>query len=167
MKPKVNESLTKYSANLDEIVNNVDEMDKLLRSREFVTKLINDLVNNKRNVVEWKIVDSVGSIEDIDPDSLRDTFGVDYSFDFKYNYEGQIIPLTIFISGEVPFDVSPVRRGDYFNPPEGGEATVDYKNMGSHLDLGLFDKDGSEIDISWLTPELEAKVTRELLQDYV
>lgn len=167
MKKRVNETLTKKDANLDEIVNNVDELEKLLGSREFLTTMINDLVNNKRNVVEWKLVDGVGSVDDIDSQSLKDTFGVDYNFDFKYNYQGKIVPLTLFISGEVPFNVTPKRGGDYLTPPEGGEVKVDYNNMGKNLDLGLFDQEGSEVDISWLTPELESRVTKEILQDYI
>jgi hypothetical protein len=167
MKKSTNESITKKSANLDEIVNNVDEMDALLRSREFLTTLVNDLINNKRNIIEWKLVDGNGSVSDVDSQELKDTFGVEYSFDFKYNYQGKTLMMTLFVSGEVPFKVSPVRSGNYFTPPEGGEVSVDYKNMGKELDLSLFDQDGSEIDISWLTPELEEKLTKQILQDYI
>jgi hypothetical protein len=167
MKKVTNESLTKNSANLDEIIGNVDQMDALINSREFVTSLINDLINNKRNVVEWKLVDGNGSLDSIDPHTIKDTFGIDYSFDFKYKYQDQVVPLTIFISGEVPFKVSPRVRGDYFTQPEGGEATVDYKYLANNLDLGLFDQDGTDIDISWLTPELKKRVTTEIIKDYV
>jgi len=167
MKTTTNESITKNTANLDEIVNNVDELDAILNSREFITKLIDDLRNKKRNVVEWKLVDGKGTTDDIDPHSIADTFGVNYIFDFKYKFGDKIIPLSIIISGEVPFDVTPHKRGNWFTPPEGGAVTVDYKNMGSGLDLGLFDQDGSELNIKWLTPELRSSVTKEILQNYV
>lgn len=167
MKNPTNESITKNTANLDEIMGNVDEMDAILKSREFQTALINDLINGKRNVTEWKIVDGNGSLESIEPHTIKDTFGIDYSFDFKYKYGDQLIPLTIFISGEVPFNVSPRMSGDYFTQPEGGAASVDFKNLGMGLDLSLFDKDGSEVDISWLTPELEKRVTKSIIADYV
>lgn len=167
MKKTTNESITKHSANLDDIINNVDELDVLLNSREFITSLVNDLINGKRNVVEWKLVNGNGSTEDIEPYSLKDTFGVDYSFDFKYKYQNKVISLTIFITGNVPVNIKPVNNGDHMTPPSGGNIGVDYKNMGKDLSLGLFDQDGSEINVSWLTSELKARVTKELLQDYV
>lgn len=167
MKQKTNESISKNSANLDEIMHNTDEMDALLNSREFITTLINDLLNNKRNIVEWKIVDGNGSANDIDGDSIKDTFGVDYSFEFKYKYQDVVVPLTLFITGNIPFNVSPRRSGDWFTPPEGGEVSIDFNKMGSDLDLSLFDKDGSELNVKWLTPDLSSKVAKQILQDYL
>lgn len=167
MKQKTNESITKYDANLDEIVNNSDELDTLLNSREFITQLINDLINDKRNVVEWKLVNGNGSTDDVEMNTLKETFGVDYEFAFKYKFGEKVIPLSIFISGEVPFKATPVMKYNRDTPLEGGEVTADYKNMGSQLDLGLFDLDGGELNIKWLTPEMVKNVTKGILQDYV
>lgn len=170
MKKVTNESsITKNSANLDDIINNTDKMEGLLNSRDFITNLINDLINNKRNVVEWKLVDSSGSIDDVDPESLKNTFGVDYSFDFKYRYGNEVIPLTMFITGEVSFDRTPYRSASRMQPAEGGEAVIDDKDLGNQLDISLFDKDGGDIDISWLkqNPALEKQVTSSILKDYV
>lgn len=191
---KVNESLTKNPANLDDIVNNVDQMDTLLNSREFLTTLINDLMNSKRNVVEWKLVDENNGADRIDPEGLTDSFNVEYSFDFKYNYitaeerkqhektnqelrrrgqpeklfpKGEIIPLTMYINGSVSFARGEVRPGNHFTPPEGGEMNIDMNHLGDNLDLSLFDKDGDELNLKWLTPELEKKVTQSILKDYV
>lgn len=168
MKQVTNESsLTKNPANLDDIINNTDKMETLLNSREFLTNLVNDLINNKRNVVEWKLVDGSGSVEDVDHESLKNSFGVDYSFDFKYRYNGQIIPLTIFITGDVYFKRPQYRDATHMQPAEGGEAVIDDQDLGNQLDLSLFDKDGSEVNISWLTPELEKQVTKSIIKDYV
>lgn len=168
MKKITNEStLTKNPANLDDIINNTDKMEALLNSREFLTNLVNDLITNKRNVVEWKLVDGKGSADDIDHESLKNSFGVDYSFEFKYRYNGQIIPLTIFITGEVSFDRAPYSNATRMQPAEGGEAVIDDQDLGNQLDLSLFDKDGGEVNISWLTPELEKQVTKSIIKDYV
>jgi hypothetical protein len=165
---QINETITKNSANLDDIVNNTDEMDEILNSREFITTLVNDLINKKRNITEWTLVDSIGGIDGLDPETIRDTFGVDYEFNFKYKYKDHdSIPLTLYISGEIPFKMTPRKNGNWFSPPEGGEATTDHKNLGPNLDLGLFDKEGGEIGIKFLTPEIQSKVAKEILQDYV
>lgn len=167
MKKTTNESITKNSANLDDIINNVDEMDLIIKSKEFQTSLINDLINNKRNIVEWKLMDSSGGLGDVEQGTIKDNFDIDYSFDFKYRYNGKIIPLTLFITGNIHYNISPSRNGDWLNAPEGGEVEVDKQNLGSGLDLALFDQDGSEISIKWLTPDLEKKLTKQIMQEYV
>lgn len=167
MKKVTNESITKNSANLDQILNNVDETEKTLQSKEFQTVLVNDLINGQRNVTEWKITDGNGSVSDIDPATLKDYFDIDYSFEFKYKYKGKLYQLSLFISGLVHFNVNPVDNGNWVNAPSGGEAVVDDKNLGNGLDLALYDQDGSEISIKWLTPELEKKLTKQIIKDYV
>lgn len=167
MKKLTIESFTKFNANLDEIMGNVDEMDQLLNSREFITTLITDLISGKRNVVEWQLVDGHGKSEDVDSDSLKDEFGINYSFEFKYRFKDQVIPLTIFIAGDVKLIKTPYRSASYLQPAEGGGNEVDFNDLGRELDLSLYDKDGSEINIKWLTPDLKKKVTREIIKDYV
>lgn len=161
------ESLTKYSANLDEIMDNIDQMGELLNSKQFLTTLVNDLISGKRNVTQWKIMDQSGSLEDVDPETENDSFDINYSFDFNYKYGDKVIPLSIFISGDVYFTRTPYRSGNYFTPPEGGEAVIDDKSLGQTLDVALFDKDGRDLNIKWLTPDLKEKLIQQIIKDYV
>jgi hypothetical protein len=168
VKDLIKESLTKYSANLDEIMDNVDQLDEIINSKEFLTTLINDLINNKRNVTEWKLMDSHNGLEDVDPfDNEKDRFEIEYSFDFKYKYQDKIIPLTLFINGDVYFSRTPYRSASHMQPAEGGEAEVDYKNLDYGLDLSLFTQDGDEVNIKWVTPDLKKRLVQQLLKDYV
>lgn len=167
VKDLIKESLTKYSANLEEIMDNVDEYDQIINSKEFLTTLVNDLINN-RNIVEWKLMDSHNGLEDVDPfDNEKDSFDIDYSFDFKYRYKDKVIPLTLFIKGDVYFSRTPYRSASRMQPAEGGEAEVDYKNLDYGLDLSLFGQDGEDINIKWLTPDLKKRLVQQLLKDYV
>lgn len=165
----ITESLTKYSANLDEIMDNVDQMSELLNSKPFLTTLVNDIIKGSRNITQWKIMDKAGSLEDVDPDSDRDYFDINYSFDFDYKYADKVIPLSIFISGNVYFSRTPYRRGNYFTPPEGGEAVIDYNSLAQTLDVSLYDKDGIELDVKWLDndPKLKLALINQIIKDYI
>lgn len=167
MKKTTNESITKNTANLDEIVNNIDEMDAILGSRDFITNLFNDLRNNRRNVAEWKLVSGSGNAQEIDPETIDNYFGVDYIFDFKYKYLDKVVPLTLYIVGKVYFNRSDYRGASHTQPAEGGEAVVDEKDLGKNVDLTLMDNEGEEINISWLTPELKIQVAKAILNEVI
>lgn len=160
---------SKRSANLDEIVDGdgTPTPEQVLNSKDFQVNLINDLINNKRNIIEWKVIDNSGSINDLE-NGDDDSFDIDYSFDFKYNYKGVPVPLTLFINGRV--DVKWMGKyisATYYNPPEYPQPEVDDKSLGKTLDISLFDDDGSEIGIQWLTPDLEAKVAKAIISPYL
>lgn len=160
---------SKRSANLDEIIDGEQNPspEEILKSRDFQTNLINDLINNKRNVSSWEVYEQSGSIQDIDNQDDND-FDIDYMFNFKYNYKGVEIPLSIFINGTVDVNwVGKYISATHWQPAEYPQPEIDEKSLGRMLDFSLFDDDGSEVDISWLTPELERKVAKSIISPYL
>lgn len=160
---------SKRSANLDEIIEGdaTPTPEDVLQSKDFQINLINDLINNKNNVIEWKVIDNSGSMEDLRGGN-DDSFDIDYSFDFKYNYKGTPVSLTIFINGQVDVDwVGKYISATHWQPAEYPNAELDYKNLGKMLDIALYDEDGSEISLQWLTPDLEAKVAKSIISPYL
>jgi len=165
----INELYSKRPASLAEIVDGSENpsKDEILKSKDFQVNLINDLVNNKRNVKSWEVYDKKGSIEDLrGTDDNR--FNIDYDFNFTYNYKGVDIPLTLFINGDVDVDwVGSYRSASHWNPAEYPEPEIDQRSLGRMLDLALFDDDGSEIGLTWLTPELETQVVKSIISPYL
>jgi hypothetical protein len=164
----LNELFTKRSANLDEILDgdNNPSLDEILNSREFQTNLINDLITGMKNIVSWKVVDHTGSIDDIERD--ENTFNIDYSFDFVYKFKDSDIRLTLYIIGTVDVDwIGSYRSATHYNPEEAPQAKIDYRELGRMLDLSLFDDGGNEISLKWLTPELELKVVKSIINPYL
>jgi len=165
----VNELYSKRSASLAEIVDGSENpsKDEVLKSKDFQVNLVNDLINNKKNVKSWTIRDQHGSMEDL-RDTDDDRFHVDYDFDFVYNYKGVDVPLTMFINGDVDVDWrGSYRSATHWQPAEHPEASIDYKNLGRMLDLALFDDDGSEISLTWLTPELRNQLVKSIISPYL
>ncbi len=165
----VKESITRFNANLEEIMDNNDELSQIYNSREFLISLFNDLINKKRNVVEWKVMMANNDSESASPydESSDGDFNVEYDFDFTYNYNGKPLKLTMFITGTVAFTQTPTNGGDWFTPPSGGGKNIDFKDLGNGLDFTLFDDDGTEINTSWLTPDLKKKIVAQVMKDYV
>lgn len=165
----IKESITRFNANLEEIMDNNDELGQIYNSREFLTTLFNDLVHNKRNVIEWKVMGAHNGSEDASlyDDSAYGDFKVDYDFDFVYNYKGKQLKLTMLINGNITFTQGKTNSGDRFTPPSGGEMNIDQNSLGNDLDLTLFDNEGKEVSTTWLTPDLKKKVIDQVMKDYV
>lgn len=160
---------SKRSANLDEIVDGDQNpsLEEILKSKDFQVNVINDLINNKRNVVSWEVYEKSGSMEDLESDS-DDRFPIDYTFNFTYKYKETEIPLTLFINGDVDVDwIGRHISASHYQPAEYPEPKIDEKNLGRMLDIALFDDDGSEIDIQWLTPDLVTKVAKSIISPYL
>lgn len=160
---------SKRSANLDEIIDgdNTPTPEEIYNSKDFQVNLINDLINNKRNVIEWKVIDNSGSMEDLKGDA-DDSFNLYYSFDFKYTYKTTQVPLTIFISGDVDVNWdNGYISATHWQPAEHPSAEINNKNLGRNLDIALYDDDGGEISLTWLTPDLEAKVAKSIISPYL
>lgn len=165
----INELFSKRPANLEEIIDSDANptQEQIFKSKDFQVNLVNDLINNKRNVTSWEVYDKHGSMEDLQG-SDDDSFNIDYTFNFKYNYKGTEIPLTLFINGEVPVNWhGSYRSATHYNPSEYPEPSIDDRSLGGSLDLALFDDDGSEISLTWLTPELQSKVVKSIISPYL
>jgi hypothetical protein len=165
----INELFSKRPANLDEIADGDanPSKDEILNSKDFQVNLVNDLVNNKKNVDSWKVVQSSGSMDDLQS-TEDDQFNLDYDFDFVYNFHGIKIPLTLFINGNV--DVNWDGRyvsATHWQPAEHPRAEIDYRNLGTGLDLALYDDDGTEVSLQWLTPELKNRVVKSIISPYL
>jgi hypothetical protein len=165
----INELFSKRPANLAEIVDGDGNpsKDEILNSKDFQVNLINDLVNNKKNVDSWRVIQSKGSTNDLESTD-DDKFAVDYDFEFVYNFHGIKVPLTLFINGNV--DVNWSGRhipATHMQPAEHPESEIDYRTLGRDLDLALFDDDGSEISLTWLTPELKTSVVKSIISPYL
>lgn len=165
----INELYSKRSANLGEIVDNDNNpsKDEIFNSKDFQVNLINDLINKKQNVERWTVHKSSGSMSDLE--STEDNqFNVDYDFDFVYNFHGIKIPLTLFINGAIDVNWHGSHRpATHWNPAESPEPSIDNRTFGKHVDLALFDDDGSEISLTWLTPDLKVKVVKSIISPYL
>lgn len=160
---------SRRASNLEHIVDeeNSPKKDEILNSKDFQVNLINDLIDKKKNVDSWTVRKSSGSIQDLESDD--DTqFPVDFDFDFVYNFHGIKVPLTLFINGEVDVNWSGSHRSaTYWNPSESPEPEIDKRSLGRGLDLALFDDDGSEISLNWLTPEIQTRVVKSIIDPYL
>lgn len=155
---------SRRASNLEEILDSDANPSKeeVLNSKDFQVNLINDLVG-KKNIDSWTVHKSSGSIDDLESENDK-KFRVDYDFDFKYNFHGIKVPLTLFINGEVEVDHKPTKS---WTPREYSKPSIDYNTLGNHVDLALYDDDGSEISLTWLTPELKAKVVKSIISPYL
>jgi len=194
VKQLINEFLSKHDANLDSIISNKDEKTELYKGRKFLTEFVNNLQNlnnfakelsndltnidpntmdgkNQPNskIVNWRLEQKSGSLEDVDPhDDEATNIPINYIFDFDYKFDGNVYPLSLSIEGVVYFSRTPYRSGNYFTQPEGGEANIDYKDIGNTTKLTLHDReDGDEIDISWLTPQIKNKIVGQIVSNYI
>lgn len=159
---------SRRASNLESIVDEDKNpsKDEILNSKDFQVNLINDLLA-KKNVDSWTVRQSNGSMDDLD--STQDhRFPVDFDFDFVYNFHGIKVPLTLFINGEVDVNWKGSHRSaTHSNPSEHPEPEIDNKNLGRGLDLGLFDDDGSEVSLTWLSPDLKTKVVKSIIGPYL
>ena len=170
------EMFSKRAANLEEIIDseNNPSQEDVYESDDFQKNLVNDLINNKRNVSDWTVFEHSGSMEDLESND-DDSFPINYEFHFTYNYKGTAIPLSLYITGNV--DVNWSGRyvsATYLQPPEYPEAEVDYKNLGRMLDIAIYDNDGGEVKMinkttgnKWVTPELEKKIAKSIISPYL
>jgi hypothetical protein len=163
----INELYSKLTANLQEIMDGDGNPSKedILNSKDFQVNLVNDLIS-KKNISDWEIYDEHGSIADAN--SENDQFAIEYTFNFKYKYKETLLGLTLFINGEVDIDwVGGHAPETRYNPAEYPTPKVDDTNLGRSLDLALFDSDGSEISLTWLTPDLEKRVVKSIISPYL
>ena len=165
----INELFSRRKADLDEIVNGEanPSKDEILNSKDFQVNLINDLINKKANVNSWEVRKSSGSMEDLQ--SINDNkFPVDFDFDFVYNFHGIPVALTLFINGEVDVDWKGSNRSaTHWQPEESPRPEIDQRSFGRGLDLALYDDDGTEISLHWLSPELRTKVVKSIIDPYL
>jgi hypothetical protein len=165
----INELYSKRPANLEEIVDGSGNpsKDEIFNSKDFQVNLVNDLINNKKNVESWSVRKSSGSMSDLQ--STEDNqFDVDYDFDFIYNFHGIKVPLTLFINGAIDVNWQGSHRSaTHYNPAESPEPSIDNRTFGKSLDLALFDDDGSEINLTWLTPDLQIRVAKSIISPYL
>lgn len=165
----INELFSRRKADLDEIVNGEANptKDEILNSKDFQVNLINDLINKKKNVNSWEVRKSSGSIEDLQSTD-NDKFPVDFDFDFVYNFHGIPVALTLFINGEIDVNWNGSQRSaTYLQPAESPQPEIDQRSFGRNLDLALYDDDGSEISLTWLSPELQTKVVISIISPYL
>jgi hypothetical protein len=165
----INELFSRRKADLDEIVNGEanPSKDEILNSKDFQVNLVNDLINKKANVNSWEVRQSNGSLNDLES-TEDDKFPVDFDFDFVYNFHGIPVSLTLFINGEVDVNWNGSHRSaTHWQPAEHPEPEIDQRSFGRDLDLALYDDDGSEISLTWLSPELQTKVVKSIIAPYL
>lgn len=165
----INELFSRRKADLDEIVDGEanPSKDEILNSKDFQVNLINDLINKKANVNSWQVRQSSGSMADLES-TEDDRFPVDYDFDFVYNFHGIPVPLTLFINGEIDVNWKGQHRSaTHWQPAEAPQPEIDQRSFGRGLDLALYDDDGSEISLTWLSPELKNKVVKSIIDPYL
>jgi len=147
----LNEEVSNFDYLSQEQIQEDDNVEQVLKSRDFQTKLVYDLVNswNNPNIIKNKeVIEQSSNVEDLEPDSTQ-RLNVSFIADFKYDYNGQELPLSIIVEGENMWQDLNVTRdaGDYYTEPT-ADATLDYdwKDIGVKI---MYDG-AIEIELNWL-----------------
>ena len=147
----INEEISNFDyLNIDELEKE-DSVDGLLKSKEFQTKLIHDLMTSFTNNQIFKdkeIIQQDSNVEDLEPDSTQ-KLNVTYIVDFIYNYMGKDMPLSVIIEGNDLWQDLRITSdpGDWYTPPS-GEANLDFDWTDFQVKV-MYDGE-IEVEMDWL-----------------
>ena len=125
----INEEISGFDFLNQKQLQEEDNIENTLKSRDFQTKLVYDLLNNFNNpavIKNKEVIEQSSNSEELEPDSTQ-RLNVSFIADFTYNYNGIDMPLTIIIEGDnIWYDLNVKHdRGDYYTPPS-TESNLDY-----------------------------------------
>jgi hypothetical protein len=147
----INEEISNFDfLGLDEIKQE-DSIESVLKSRDFQVRFVNDVLRNFNDGTIFKDKEEIeqsSNVEDLQPDGYE-KLNVTYIIDFKYNYQGKDMPLSIIIEGNnVWYDLQVTNDpGDWYTPPS-GEASldIDWNDFGVKI---MYDGE-IEVELDWL-----------------
>jgi len=147
----INEEISGYDYLDQEKLQEEDNIEGVLKSKDFQTKLVHDMMNSFENPNIFKdkeVIEQSSNVEELEPDSVQG-LNISYIVDFNYNYQGIDMPLSIIVEGNDMWqDLDVVRdTGDYMTPPS-AEATLDFDWMDIQSKIMY---DGAvEVELDWL-----------------
>jgi hypothetical protein len=147
----INEEISDFDyLNINELEKE-DNVEGTLKSRDFQTSLVRDLMSNFNNPNIFKdkeVIEQSSNVEDLEPDSVQ-RLNVSYIVDFIYNYNGKDMPLAIIIEGKDMWqDLNVVRdEGDWYTPPS-AEASLDFDWNDFEVKV-MYDGE-IEVELDWL-----------------
>ena len=147
----INEEISGFDYLNQEQLEEEDNVENVLKSRDFQTKLVHDLMNNFNDPNLFKdkeVIEQSSNVEDLEPNSGKG-LNLTYIVDFTYNYQGKDMPLTVIIEGEnvwhdLQVDTDP---GDWYTEPS-SQASLDLNWM--DIDTKIMYDGAIEIDLSWV-----------------
>lgn len=147
----INEEISNFDyLNMNELQQE-DNVAATMKSREFQTQLVHDLMTRFDNTGIFKnkeVIEQNSNVEDLEPDSVQ-KLNVTYIVDFSYNYQGKELPLSIIIEGKDMWQDLRVDRdsGDYLTPPS-AEAELDFDWTEFQAKV-IYDGE-IEVELDWL-----------------
>lgn len=147
----INEEISGFDFLNQKQLQEEDNIENTLKSRDFQTKLVYDLLNNFNNpavIKNKEVIEQSSNSEELEPDSTQ-RLNVSFIADFTYNYNGIDMPLTIIIEGDnIWYDLNVKHdRGDYYTPPS-TESNLDYD--WKDISVKVMYDGAIEVDLDWL-----------------
>ncbi len=147
----INEEISNFDyLNMNELEEE-DSVEGVMKSREFQTQLVHDLITNFNNEGIFKnkeVIEQSSNVNDLEPDSVQ-RLEVSYIVDFTYNYQGKDLPLSIIIEGKDMWQDLRIDRdaGDYMTEPS-AEADLDFDWTDFQAKV-MYDGE-IEVELDWL-----------------
>lgn len=165
----INEEISEYGfLTLDELENE-KSLENFLKSKEFQTKFVYDILNNFQTnnqlFKDKEVVAHSSNIEDLDPNNFE-KFKVEYIIDFIYDYNGKEMPLSLIIEGnDVSYDLDINRTAsNYINPPDvETNIDIDWNDFSVKI---MYDGE-IEVELDWLykNKDLYKKFIQSFVED--
>jgi len=164
----INEEISNFDYLSQEQIQEEDNMQGVLKSRDFQTKLVYDLINNWNNpniIKNKQVIEQTSNVDQLEPDSVQ-RLNVSFIADFNYDYSGNEMPLTIIVEGQDMWQDLQVNRdgGDYMTPPS-ADATLNYD--WTEIGVKVMYDGEYEVELDWLYEEKNKKLYEKFVQHFV
>jgi hypothetical protein len=162
----INEEISGFDYLNQEQLQEEDNVENVLKSKDFQTKLVHDMMNsfNNTNIFKNKeVIEQSSNVEELEPDSVQG-LNIEYIVDFIYNYQGKDMPISVIIEGNDIWQDLHVDRdsGDYYTPPS-VESKLDFDWMDINSKI-MYDGE-VEVELDWLYKNKD--IYRKFLERFV
>lgn len=147
----INEEISNFDFLNQEELQEENNMVDFLKSKEFQTRLIYDLMNRFNNNTIFKnkeVIEQSSNVEELEPDSSQ-RLNVTYVVDFNYDFNGRDLPLSIIIEADNIWQDLSVKHvtGDYDTEPS-TNTILDFDWSDFRVKV-MYDGE-TEVDLEWL-----------------
>jgi len=144
----INEEISEYNFLNHEAIQEEDNFNAVLNSKDFQVKLVNDIINHSQTIKDWKM-DYSSTKEAEAYDNTEDLVDFEFQYSFIYNYNKHDLKLSLDIIGDkVAYDT----QGSYKSATKLQPAEFPERIQTHYEDAEviLYDEGGEIINIDWL-----------------